>query len=916
MGWKRKTSFLLVGIPLLIFIVSAAFYFFLPAYLNSGPFSETLRQAGLEELSWEVRNIGATGADIASVRLGSENEPGFSADVVRLDYTPGGLTDKHVKRIFISGVEFHCAYREGEFSVRGIDPEQFVSKTPAEAEPSDASFDLSLPFSFDSLIIRNAVVYFTWQDGLTYRIPLQARISLENQRSRPVLVGKIHLIPRNQRIDLALHVDAGKKTLRLQVTAEQLHPERFGDLIGKVPGLTLAGELSLSAEGEFRSAPFEIASARASLEFRNTGSVYQGYKLQTAGEEGNTSPLHLGVHTAEGREWQVTASGFDLVSPVPLGITDLKARVKQESGGVSTSGDLLFLVGKSEREKDLSVQVTDPLLLPLGFSGRYGPESGWEFTLENVPSDVNLSKGWGVQIGERTIQTEPPDLEIAGRGGLKGGKIDYELTLPSPVVAGDIALKGTALSIKGDIRFDKTGPLKGSTEFTAAETAVQLSETAIEIPILGVSGEWNTTEAGTLHFDGAVSMDEGRIHDAGSDTRITGIRANMPVHWPWKSSRTQGEFSAAGIRMSDFQLGGVKGTIQPDREGVAFTGVFSVRPLPGASIAVEGSTHFLFGANRTEVRFDGGYSAAASPMRLSTLLPNVKGMTVNGNLKLTGTLTSDSTGLSSSAVMSLDNGHFWMKDSDLAAENIQLELVLPDLLNLRSGPAQVLTVETISLGKIHMNDLRVQFQVESGESVLVEKAGFQWCGGRVNAQALRVLPGVDDYDVTLYCDRLNLADLLEQFGAAQAAGEGAVNGRIPVRYSGGKILFDDGFLYSTPGAGGTIQVTGAEMLTSGMPEGTSQYGQIDLAREALKNYEYDWVRIRMETEGEMLILDLQFDGQPVDPLPFVYQEEAGGFVRMEAGGQVSRFQGIRLNVNLEVPLNKILRFKGIWDMLQ
>ncbi len=915
MGWKRKSSFVVAGVLLLILIALTAFYFLLPAYLNSDPFSEILRQAGLEGLSWEIRNIGATGADIASVRLGPENRQAFSADVVRLDYTPGGLADKHVKRIFFSGVEFHCAYREGEFSVRGIDPEQFASKTPADADASTASFDLNLPFSFESLTIRNAVVFFTWQDGLTYRIPLQGRISLKNRRNQPVLVGKLHLLPRNQKIDLALHVDAAEKVLRLQVRAEQFHPERFGDLIGKAPGLTLAGELNLSAEGEFRLTPFEIASARASIEFRNTGSAYREFELRTPVDEKDESLLRLEVHTAEGGEWQVTAAGFRLALPVPLKITDLKARVKRESGGVSTAGDLLLLLEKSVREKSLPVQVTEPMHLPLGFSGGYGSEGGWNFNLKNLPSNVNLSKGWGVQIGERTIQAERPDLEIEGRGGPRGGKIEYRITLPAPQMAGDIAVKGAALSMKGDIRFDETGAAKGSTELTAAETAVQSSETAIQIPQGGLSGEWNISKEGAIHFDGALNMAEGRIHDAGSDTRITGIRANLPLHWPWRLSQTPGEFSAAGIRMGDFRLGGIKGTIQPDREGVAFTGTFAVHPLPGATIAIDGSSHFLNGANRTEVRFDGGY-AAASPMDLSTLLPNVKGATVNGNLNLTGTLTSDSTGVSSSAVVTLENGNFWIKDSDLAAEKIQLKLVLPELPNLRSGPAQMLTVENISMGKIHMNDLRVQFQVESAESVLLEKAGFQWCGGRVNAQALRILSGVDEYDVTLYCDRLNLADLLEQFGAAQAAGEGAVNGRIPVRYIDGKILFDDGFLYSTPGAGGTIQVTGAEMLTSGIPEGTPQYGQIDLAREALKNYEYDWVRIRMETQGEMLVLDLQFDGQPVDPLPFVYQEEAGGFVRMEAGGQVSRFQGIRLNVNLEVPLNEILRFKGIWDMLQ
>ena len=196
--------------------------------------------------------------------------------------------------------------------------------------------------------------------------------------------------------------------------------------------------------------------------------------------------------------------------------------------------------------------------------------------------------------------------------------------------------------------------------------------------------------------------------------------------------------------------------------------------------------------------------------------------------------------------------------------------------------------------------------------MLIERSSFKWCKGNVNAQALRIFPGVSDYDLSLYCDRLNLAELMEQLGVASAEGDGAVNGRIPLEFRKGKIRFDEAFLFSTPGDGGTIHVTGAETLTAGIPQNTSEYAQIDLAKEALKNFDYQWARLKMVTEGEDLRLQLQFDGKPVDPLPFVYKKELGSFIRVEAGGQGSRFQGIRLDVNMLLPLNKILKYKNMW----
>jgi len=91
---------------------------------------------------------------------------------------------------------------------------------------------------------------------------------------------------------------------------------------------------------------------------------------------------------------------------------------------------------------------------------------------------------------------------------------------------------------------------------------------------------------------------------------------------------------------------------------------------------------------------------------------------------------------------------------------------------------------------------------------------------------------------------------------------------------------------------------------------------VELAREALKNYDYKWAKLGMTNDGESLVMRLQFDGQPAGPLPFVYRKEIGSFVRVEAGAQGSVFQGISLDVNLKLPLNRLLEYKEIVDMIE
>jgi len=305
-----------------------------------------------------------------------------------------------------------------------------------------------------------------------------------------------------------------------------------------------------------------------------------------------------------------------------------------------------------------------------------------------------------------------------------------------------------------------------------------------------------------------------------------------------------------------------------------------------------------------------------SDIDLEQFIPLAKGVTFNGEFGLNGDLTFDGTGIKSSLNANLNNANLMLKQKGAAIEGIQTALVLTDLFEMRSAPEQKLCFEKAWFGELNIQDGTMEFQIESAGSLLIEKSGFGWCDGNVYTQAMRISPKIKDYNLILYCDRLKLAMILEQFGAVNAQGNGTVNGRLPIRIKNGKIRFKDGFLFSTPGEGGTIRLTGTEILTAGIPANTPQYAQIELAREALKDYDYDWAKLNLMTEGENLLLRLQFDGKPARPLPFVYKKEIGGFAKVESDSKGSVFQGISLDVNFKVPLDKILHYKDLLDMIQ
>ncbi|MCK4768135.1 MAG: YdbH domain-containing protein, partial [Desulfobacula sp.] len=210
--------------------------------------------------------------------------------------------------------------------------------------------------------------------------------------------------------------------------------------------------------------------------------------------------------------------------------------------------------------------------------------------------------------------------------------------------------------------------------------------------------------------------------------------------------------------------------------------------------------------------------------------------------------------------------------------------------------------------KIKIKDAKVRFSIEDARTLLVENIRFKWCNGLVSTESIRIPQDNNAYSLNLYCDRLELAQLLKQTGAFHAEGTGTLNGRIPVIYSDGNISFDNGFLFSTPGSGGKIIIANSDMITAGIPMDNPQFAQLDLAQEALKEFEYKWAKLAFHTFEDTLYVNMELDGKPSNVLPFEYRKELGGFIRVDASSPGSHFQGIKLDVNLKLPFNEVMKF--------
>jgi len=298
----------------------------------------------------------------------------------------------------------------------------------------------------------------------------------------------------------------------------------------------------------------------------------------------------------------------------------------------------------------------------------------------------------------------------------------------------------------------------------------------------------------------------------------------------------------------------------------------------------------------------------AQAVDLGRFFPAAAGINATGRIETFGAVDVAGGDRQGRVSFKIDQGTVTQDEQLLRLDGIAMALQINNIATLKSAPRQNLHIASLQLGELAAQNLDVDFQLEDSQTLFIEKVGLQWCGGRINAAAIRIIQGKEDYEATLFCDRLNLAMVLEQLGAAEAGGDGTVNGRIPARWVNGRLSFDNGFLYSTPGQPGQIQLKGTEALLSGVPPGSPQHTQLDIATEALKDYTYQWAKLSVQSEKDILLLKLQLDGKPNRLLPFAYDQQLGQFTRITGEGQ-AEFKGINIDLNFKSPLNEIIHYK-------
>ncbi len=520
----------------------------------------------------------------------------------------------------------------------------------------------------------------------------------------------------------------------------------------------------------------------------------------------------------------------------------------------------------------------------------FAPVTG-VLTLYQDGQELNLTLAAEMQDDLLSFQAAAGDFPIAAVAALWGQDVSGRLQFSA---AGLVRLRPFAIS-----SLDLHG---------AVDQFVQRDE----------QSSWGLNAAGpgklpSLRLELSVADDKWQVESTGFvlyspvELRVTTINGAGLVN----NGMITGALHLPAIMLNGQNMGGLRLDVEQQPAGVSFSGSHASRIMEGVTVKIKGEVgsspdHGLYGSLQL-----------TAPQQKFAALHLKKIIGLQQDVALTGEFGFQAAGAffqgkkSGDLQLQLSNAQLAVPDSEITVAGLKLALAIPDLWQLQSLPAQSLEFAAVNIGNLDFAAGKFAFQVESANSLVLENGVVNWSEGQISfSEAIRFHTSRQDYAVTLLCDRLSLAGLFTQFGVERAAGEGYLNGRIPLKLVDGRISFNNGLLSSPPGEGGTIKIGDLGLLTAGIPRDSAQFAQLDLAGEALKNFRYNSAALQLNSEGDDLLLAIKLDGQPVHPIPFSYDSRLGSLTRLEVGEKGGINQPIRLDINLRVPLAKIIEYGG------
>ncbi len=843
---KRRRRILVLGLLALLALFCFIYIFAHP--LLQGWLVSKARQAGLEKLQFSVDHVGFSRVDIAGI---SSAGNGLAISGLSIDYSLPQILKGRVRRLTVTGMKLTVARGQTGWGVQGL--ENLFN------QPS--SSPLVLPFG--ELIIRHSLLRVV-RDNQSWDIPFDLWLRKTDQRDEYSLEVNGKLLGRTLHVSGALHPQ-GRGTL--QVDIPELPLGELGERLGLLPGVTTSATVPLQAEIGL----FSWGLERVKIQVGQVALQATGADVHLLGAGDFRAEFLPGMKLAN-LNLQATVSTLQygqlaLQSPVTIRILGKQLEALNfEVAGLKPKGQPVEI----EMIRGTLVGLPDRLEIRGSYQGRLLP--------------AFLTKGAGNGPAVFPLQGDfkmdafpaPPHWHIEGRSVASGaaawnGWHAHFGHLGLVLLAQDV---GQHLKI--------SGRLDGS------KVEIRWNDLTLQADRIRAWGDMTGFPPDLIDGQAVLHLQNG--HVSGKDKiplQATGVELDIPWHVKPRDAAPGGAFSLKELQLGGVTFHGIGGRLNQTKEGYVLVGSARL-PLNPLTCTFKGTLTPARGELFVSLAVE---EAEVPPgTKLGVLHPLLAGMTGGGRIRAAVSVFRKRGTLSASGEIGIHAAALNIPDMSVSLSDLSGAVSFSDLANLVSEPKQRIQFGRVQLGNLSFTQGSLFLTIEPQKTVFIESGEAVWCGGRISVSLLRYAGAGKPLRFTLKCERVRFADLLNTLtGKAMASGEAQINGTIPVSLSDGGIVIENGYLYTTPGMRGNLKFSQSGMLSGGVP----------LVEEAIKDFNYEWLRISLNSLGGLLQMNVELNGAPAQKLPLTYDSKTRAFIPAPAGGRNVELQGLHLELKFK-----------------
>ncbi len=813
--------------------------FLLPPLLKKSPFS--LSQASITRIT----PYSITG----SVELEEGGKSALSIPKFKLQYSPSSILAKRIDTLILEHAVIHLYREDDRWTLPG-----YREHSADDDSRSEVNAYL-LPAGVDLLLMKRCllVLHVPGQEELNIGISGQVKPSYANalKEHRLESISGSFVLSDDVAATATLSATIGKDQIAVQAAVQDAHlsiPESLlPDPLKSIDFNTFSADLDMLLETlSLAPTSYELKGEIDELRYDD-----KGVQISAGGSE---NPL-LFFASGNGDEHTYKISSLTLSPPLKTKVNiNGSARFNNNSAQSTGTVDALLAI---ENQRD-SYQLP----VSLAFSGSWSKDAGYRIsTSGSLQPEKPLLLPEGLTGAPVTVGLEK--LSFNAQLQSRDSHLEAEFNLQSKLLelqhqnfdlrSSDLHLHGILDRLKAKTTLVLDGSLS---RLNFPEQQITLTGVDFSLPVALPAPDTNKPGSGSLKID-SVELNHEQLFSVATDIELRGS-----------------SYQAAGR---------IAALINPDAR-LSFTATVPL-PLNSADISWELA------------------ALRVTPGSLPTFAALAPGLDFEAVLAASGKISITGPHLSARMQASIADGVVEFGEKNIRIEDIDCSIEFPDLPNLRTSPSQRCSVTTADISSLHFSDAEVTFRLEDSQALFIEKSLIRWCDGTLESGSLRLSKKIPEIDTTFYCSRINLGKLLEQFGFKGTQGEGSLNGKLPVKISRNSIEFDDGFLFSTPGAGGIVRFTDTDLLRQGIGA-ASEAGYINYSLKALEDFTYNWTKLTFDSAGDELLLTLELDGKPSTALPFKFNKN-GVIVESEQGTGLQ--YPIRLDVNFRLPLAELFQ---------